>query len=135
MKNILFTLALLVSFSSFGQTAEEYFYRAYNKYKNVDYYGAISDYTKAIELNPDAPFNHLSYHQRGMAKLVLRDYYGAISDFTKAIELNPNDNLSYYSRGLAKAMLKNYYGACEDAKKSERLGDSNASELIEMVCN
>jgi len=29
MKNLLFTLALLISFSSFGQTAEEYLDRGY----------------------------------------------------------------------------------------------------------
>ena len=53
MKKILYTLALLISFSSFGQTAEEYFSSGNDKADAKDYYGAISDYTKAIELNPN----------------------------------------------------------------------------------
>ena len=65
MKNILFTLALLISFVSFGQTAEEYFNRGYDKAANGDYYGAIADYTKAIEINPNVGFY---YNQRGNAK-------------------------------------------------------------------
>ena len=34
-------------------TAEEYFYRAYEKNNKGDYNGAIVDYTKAIEINPN----------------------------------------------------------------------------------
>ena len=41
------------SFSFFWQTAEEYFNRAISKYDLKDNYGAIADYTKAIELDPD----------------------------------------------------------------------------------
>ena len=52
-------------------TAEEYFYRAYEKSDKGDYYGAISDYTKAIEINPnDAD----AYNNRGVAKYDLKDY-------------------------------------------------------------
>ena len=65
MKNILFTLALLISFSSFGQTAEDYFQSGYDKNENGDYYGAISDYTKAIELNPNLG---IAYNNRAIAK-------------------------------------------------------------------
>ena len=43
MKNILFTLALLISVVSFGQTAEEYFNSGNDKAEAKDYYGAISD--------------------------------------------------------------------------------------------
>ena len=52
MKKLLYILALLVSLSSFGQTANEYFKSGYAKAEANDYYGAISDYNKAIELNP-----------------------------------------------------------------------------------
>ena len=50
MKKILFTLALLISFSSFGQTSAQYFKSGFDKFEAKDYYGAIADYTKAIEL-------------------------------------------------------------------------------------
>ncbi len=96
MKNILFTLALLISFSSFGQTAEEYFDSGFDKAGNGDYYGSISDYNKAIELNPKYA---LAYFNRGYSKNELKDYDGAIADYNKAIELDPNYATAYNNRG------------------------------------
>ena len=43
-------------------TAEEYFYSAYDKANQNDYSGAISDYTKAIELDPN--YANAYYQQR-----------------------------------------------------------------------
>ena len=114
MKKILFTLALLISFSSFGQTAEEYVNSGNQKDDAKDYNGAISDYTKAIELNPDTA---VAYSNRGNSKSNLKDYNGAISDYTKAIELTPASN-AYFNRGLAKKKLEDYYGAISDYNKS-----------------
>ena len=67
MRNILFTLALLISFSSFGQTAKEYFNSGYDKAEAKDYYGAISDYNKAIELDPN---DAAAYYNRGISKRI-----------------------------------------------------------------
>jgi tetratricopeptide (TPR) repeat protein len=53
MKSILIAIVLLVSGLANGQTTEEYFNRAIEKEKLEDYRGAIADYTKAIELNPN----------------------------------------------------------------------------------
>ena len=66
-----------------------------------DYYGAIADYTKAIELRPD---DALLIYNRGVAKNYLEDYYGAIADYTKAIELNPDDASAYNNRGMLKVL-------------------------------
>ena len=51
MKKILVSLALLVSFVSFGQSSEKYFLSAYEKAELMNYKEAIADYTKAIEIN------------------------------------------------------------------------------------
>ena len=147
MKNTLYTLALIVSFSSFGQTASEYFKRAY--YKKSDHYGAISDYIKAIELNPNNDemsyinnngeklyfSNHHAYYNIGVYKAKLKDYNGAISDYTKAIELNPNYTKAYYNRGIAKENLGDLNGACADWKKAAELGNTNAAEWVANQCN
>ena len=109
MKNILFTLALLISFSSFGQTSSEYFDSGYDKAENGDYYGAISDYTKAIELNPN---DAAAYHNRGWSKNKLKDYNGAIADYNKAIELDPNYTDAYHNRGYSKNILEDYWFSC-----------------------
>ena len=53
MKKLLIVLILFFSYDAYSQTAEDYFDRAYDKDENGDYYGAISDLNKAIELNPD----------------------------------------------------------------------------------
>ena len=45
-------LMLFVSEKANADSFEFYFNRAYKKGKKGDYYGAISDFTKAIEINP-----------------------------------------------------------------------------------
>ena len=98
----------------YAQTAEFYFHSANDKEKNGDHYGAISDYTKSIEINPSEG----AYYNRGISKRNLNDYYGAISDYTKAIEINPKKDSAYYNRGNAKTALKDHYGAISDYTKA-----------------
>ena len=87
MKKLLFTLALLISFSSFGQTSEQYLKIGDEKQENGDNYGAIAAYTKALELTTtNLQVFVVSYNNRGKSKASLKDYYGAIADYTKAIE-------------------------------------------------
>ena len=64
------------------------------KYKSGDFYGAIADYSKAIEIDVNS---EIAYANRGLAKFSLKDFYGAIADYNKAIEIN-SSNVSYYSR-------------------------------------
>ena len=81
MKNILITLALLISAVSFGQTGEEYFDSGLSKYDLKDFYGAISDYNKAIELDP----NYVSvYYNRAISKYYINDLNGACEDARKS---------------------------------------------------
>ena len=80
MKSILIAIALLVSGLAFGQTADEYFNRGFDKSNLEDYRGAIDDFSKAIELNPN---DGGAYYNRGLAKEALEDYRGAIHDIKK----------------------------------------------------
>ena len=114
MKSILITIALLVSGLAYGQTAEEYFNRALDKEELEDYRGAITDYSKAIGLNPEVNVGVASYLNRGLCKTKSEDYRGAIVDFSKAIELKPNFAEAYYERGIAKEKLEDYGGAIAD---------------------
>ncbi len=106
------------------QTAEEYFYSALSKQQLGLNYDAISDYTKAIEI--DSSYD-AAYYNRGLVKDKLKDYSGSISDFNKAIELNPNDAESYSSRGVVKAELKDYYGSVSDLTIAIELNPNDAS--------
>ncbi len=116
--------AVILSFPEnlYARDASFYFNRAYNKGNKSDHYGAISDFTKAIEINPTYA---KAYYNRGTVKARdLSDYYGAISDFTKAIEINPNDTDYYLNRSIAKENIGDIKGACVDAKKAVSLGDT-----------
>ena len=107
-----------------AQTSEEYFYRAYEKINLKDYYGAIADYTKAIEINPN--FSN-AYYNRGLTKYDLKDYKGAIEDYTKAIEINPNYIQAYNNRGAVKRELKDNYGAIADYTKAIEINPNHSS--------
>ena len=121
-----------------------------SKAKLKDYYEAITDFNKAIELKPDfanAYFlrgnskkklgmsfsddynkaielnpNYLdAYFNRGSLKDSLKDYYGAIADFTKVLELKPDFANTYFLRGNSKAKLKDFNGAIDDFNKAIEL--------------
>ena len=72
----LLSFILLFSQVAYGQTAEEYFKKGITKFELQDFRGAISDYSKAIEINPK--FAN-AYINRANAKLELQDNRGAIA--------------------------------------------------------
>ena len=91
------------------------FNQGVEKYEAGNYQGAIADYTKAIEINPQEA---IPYYYRGDAKFNLQDYQGAIADYTKAIEMNPEYADAYNNRGIVKRYLKDYKGAIADYTKA-----------------
>jgi len=80
------TLLLFVTFNGcFGQTAKEYFDRGNSKALLRDYDGAISDYAKAIEMNPKLTE---AYFYRGLLKVILLDQKeSGCLDLSKAVAL------------------------------------------------
>ncbi|NEW80971.1 MAG: tetratricopeptide repeat protein [Mariniphaga sp.] len=121
--SILLICLILFASPGYSQTAEEYYNYAWEKYKIKDYSGAISDFTKAIELDP----NKASYHYlRGASKSNLEDFSGAISDFSKSIEIDPIDAGAFYFRGNAKSHIKDYRGAISDFTKAIELDPKDA---------
>ena len=151
MKNLLFTLALLISFVSFGQTADEYFDFGDNKQLNGDHKGAIADFTKAIELSGgvdtlDTKTLADCYWKRAWSYVKLSSLTDtndfrlplAINDYNKFIEIMPNNGAAYYRRGMVKYRHIGGFTACEDFKKAVELGsdyDAEAKELIDLYCN
>lgn len=82
--------------------------------------GAIQDYNRAIELNPNYAE---AYNNRGITKSNLKDYRGAIQDYNKTIELNPDDPSPYINRGRAKSDIEDYQGAIQDCSKAIELSN------------
>ena len=101
-----------------------------------DYMGALSDYSKAVELNP---IRSDSYRKRGKLKGILKDYKGAISDFSKAIKCHfmPRTYTYiariYYDRGVMKLKLGNNDEACIDFYKADELGNNSYHEAAEAI--
>ena len=93
------------------KTSIAYLYRAISKHNLEDYYGAIEDYSRAIEINPNS---EMTYYNRAKSKYDLRDYKGAFEDFTRAIEIKPNFGFAYNNRGISTNDLKDYKSAIED---------------------
>lgn len=63
-----------------------------------EYGKAMTDYSKAIELNPnDAD----AYYKRGDAYHEMGEHIKAMSDYNTAIALNKDHASAYYNRGLA----------------------------------
>ena len=118
--------ALILTFPEIvnAETANFYITSGVDKAKAGDYYGAISDYTKAIEINPKSA---LAYYNRANSKDELKDYYGAISDYTKAIEIDPNHKSAYKNRGIAKEKIGDLKGACDDWRQTVFLSPNDAA--------
>jgi len=124
MKNILILIvSLLINSYSYAQTAADEFYKqGCKKMKDQDFRGAISDFSKAIELDT----NHLSaYNNRAVSKDESGEKMGAILDLDKTIELFSKNETSpsrlamlYGYRAFLKNDTKNYQGALADYSKA-----------------
>jgi TonB family protein len=87
-----------------------------------EYDTAISDYNKAIELNPKEPD---VYFSRGLAHFNKSSYAPAIADFDKVIELDPKEAMAYFKRGNALEKTGNFEKALTDYQKTVELDPAN----------
>ena len=123
-KLILIALALFISACATPKVennAEAYTNRGAAYHEKGQYDKAISDYDKAIEINPK--YAH-AYVNRGTAYRKKGQYDKAISDCNKAIEINPRYAHAYLIRGHAYLDGGQRAKACKDFKKAERLDHS-----------
>ena len=101
--------------NSNAESAEEYFNRGLAVSKQGNLPQAISDFTKAIEINPNLAD---AYYGRGIVYGEQGNFTQAISDCTKAIAINPNLADAYFSRGLAYRKQGNLPQAISDCTKA-----------------
>jgi len=115
--------------------ATAYLYRGAAHFTKGLYDEAISDFTKAIEINPESADG---YTNRGAAYGEKGLYDLAISDFTKAIEINPEDSDGYVNRGIAYAQIRLYDLAISDLTKAIEINPRDARAHLgrgEIYCN
>ena len=126
-------LILFIAFTCFGLSAQSSA-EAYDqistlvndgikKFNAKDNYGAIADYSKAIELiqylNDPGYLASIVYTNRALAKKGIRDFKSAIADLDKALEAFGSDKNTetYMTRGNMKLVLEDYYSAISDFSK------------------
>ena len=92
--------------------ADAYFVRAWALRERNQPERALTDFTRAIELEPKRQPAY--YSQRALTYVRLRDFDRALLDYNKAIELNPQSPTFHNDRGVAYLDLKDYARALAD---------------------
>jgi tetratricopeptide (TPR) repeat protein len=111
-------------FDKNGLIAAIYNNRGNAYYDLGQYPKAISDFTRAIELNPEYA---RAYCNRGVVYRKLGKLDQAISEYTKAIELNPKYAAAYNNRGNAYYDLVQYPKAICDYTRAIELNPKYAA--------
>lgn len=102
-----------------------YYNRGFEKADAGDYSGAMSDYSKAIKINPK---NAEAYYNRALIKdAQFNDTFGAISDYSKSIKINPKDSDAYFNRAMLNQLMGDIKSACYDFRKAYGLGEKDAA--------
>jgi tetratricopeptide (TPR) repeat protein len=118
-------------FDSGGEVRSEVFRgRGFCRMKLGKYPDAVEDYTRALELRPDADI----YQHRGWAHFFSDAWKLALRDFSKAIELDPEAGDAYTGRGLAHVMLGDYRKANADADAALRRRPDSPEMMHNIAC-
>jgi Flp pilus assembly protein TadD len=104
---------------------DDYFTLGVQKLEKKDYRGALAEFNRAIQLNPNLA---IAYNYRGILKgEKIGDSQGALADYNRAIQLNPNDAKAYNNRGILKAnKLGDIQGALAEYNRAIQLNPSEA---------
>jgi tetratricopeptide (TPR) repeat protein len=93
-----------------------------DKYEQKDYLGAVNEFTKAINAQPN---NQNFYTMRGTAYEDLKNDLNAEKDFRKTLELNETDFVAAYRLGMIYFRRKDI----ENAVKWLRISHKNAPDV------
>ncbi|MFN6274481.1 MAG: tetratricopeptide repeat protein, partial [Microcystis sp.] len=108
-------LAAITQAIDLAPRAAWYYNRGVLYYNQQKYDLALSDWNKAIELNPNFAG---AYVNRGILYSDLQKYDLALSDYSKAIDINPNYAVAYNSRGILYSDQQKYELALSDYNKA-----------------
>lgn len=103
--------------------AQELFNQASSKFQSGDLFGAFSDWSDAMLLNPGLLDSYLRWG-RALGE-VFGDYEGAIQACTNAIQIDPDCADAYYYRGKARWQLQDERRAIADFNEAIRLNSDN----------
>ena len=83
-----------------------------------DYRGALEDFIKAAEIDPNYSIH---FYNCGVAKFYLKDFKGAIEEISKAVSLRPLNDGYFFNRGVAKCASGDIPGGIEDFSRAIEL--------------
>ena len=115
MKHLLTILAVIISATTSGQTANDFLQSGISKHNSKDYKSAIEDYTQAI--TADKNFRD-AYYNRGVCEQAIQDKNSAKKDFDKTIEIDPKFAKVFYSRATLLVSDEKYLDALPDLDKA-----------------
>jgi tetratricopeptide (TPR) repeat protein len=106
--------------------ADDYFASGVQKYDKGDYSGAVADFNRTIQLDPQNSSD--AYYNLALLKAdKLNDARGALADYNRAISINPKYYLAYNNRGLLKVnKLNDYQGALADFNQAISIDPKNS---------
>jgi tetratricopeptide (TPR) repeat protein/S1-C subfamily serine protease len=108
-----------------------YGFRAQSRFNLKDYRGALADYSRQVELQPN---DYFAYSGRGTINILLGNSAAAIADLTKAIELFPSGNkyrfTAYVARGTQRMVSGDIPGAIADYTATIE-GKANEDMLVQ----
>ena len=102
---------------------QESFDKGLEKAKQKDYAGAVEEFTKALQVNPEFVE---AYYQRGLAYYDLGHIPQAVFDYDEVLKRDSYNIDVYYCRALARLALKNLPGALKDVDKTIELNHYKA---------
>lgn len=98
-----------------------YINRAYLRYHNDSYTGAMADYDYALTLDP---LNTMALFNRALLLMEVNANDLALKDFDRILELEPNNYRALYNRAIIHRAKGNYEGALADMDRvAERFPD------------
>ena len=108
--------------------------RGHTRLKLQDYQGALEDFTKSTEINPNAGG---SFWGRGLCKKEMGNLAGALEDFSQLIVLFPQHPAAYMERAAIKLQQQDIVGALKDYQAVVEIEprDSTAWENIAELQN
>lgn len=106
--------------------AQNYYEQGKDKLKDENYTGAILDFNKSIEIDPN---NSDAFYSRAQAKEAEGDLSGMFSDLDKSIELDQTKIEAYHVRGSKRFMVEKYELAIQDMKKCIELDPDQLDEF------
>jgi tetratricopeptide (TPR) repeat protein len=145
-----------VNFDNNEYEAQRCYELALHKFKLNDFFAAILDCDKAIEINPNYSE---AYSLRGSAKYYVtflnirnkrklipdimeriksehnieelrKEYFDPLNDFNKAIEINPNDALTLRERAILKIETKDFEGSLNDLELVVKIDASYKERIL-----